>query len=109
MKKTLFDKLYAAGTEVVQAIKKPNLIRMQKRAAERSADKLDRKKIDAEVRRTELESQLVNCEDEDEMAELYEQIAAIDREIEIAQKLSDSINAEYAKLFAEVDDEGKTA
>ena len=99
MAKTLFDKLYAAGEAVVQAVNKPMRRKMLLRAAERVADDLESKKIAFEVKEQEILHSLANCEDEDKAIRLYKELANLSRDTEEAAALVATVQASKAKLF----------
>jgi K+-sensing histidine kinase KdpD len=102
MAKNLFDKLYAAGEAVVQAVNKPMRKKMLLRAAERVADDLESKCIAYEVKEQELLHSLANCEDEDKAIRLYKELAMLNRETEEAAALVSTVLGMKSKLFEEL-------
>ena len=102
MAKNLFDKLYAAGEAVVQAVSKPFREKMLIRAADRVSDDLESQKIKMEVQEQELLHSLANCEDEDQATRIYKQIANLHRETEEAALLVDVVKSTKKKLFPDL-------
>ena len=100
---TLFDTLYAAKEEVIAALSKPSREKMLRRAAERVADELETKKIEAEVKRTTLEHELANTADEDSALKIFKQITDLDSTIEEAAKNAEAVKAEAARLFSKAE------
>lgn len=103
--KTLFDTLYAATDEAVTTIQKPGREKMIKRVAERLADEVQDKKVEAEVKMTTLEHKLANTKDEDAALEVYKEIVNLRREVEEAEAIANEVLAVKERLFCPAPEE----
>jgi hypothetical protein len=102
--KNLFRFLAKAGEEVVEAIKLPLREKKLGRVADRVADDLVGKKLEAEGRRQELMRALAKADDEDEMLGIYKLIAAQVREVEEAAELVKVVAEIHKELFGPAPD-----
>jgi uncharacterized protein YlbG (UPF0298 family) len=98
--KTLFDVLYAAKEDVVQAMQKPSREKMIKRVAERIADRVEDRRIEVATRISDLKHKLVNTKDEDEAESIYDEIVTLQLDIEEAVETAKAVMAVKDELFS---------
>jgi|GEM_PF-4297640 hypothetical protein len=102
--KNLFRFLAKAGEEVVEAIKLPLREKKLGRVADRVADDLEGKKLEAEGKKQELMRALAKSDNEDEMLAIYKRIAAQTREVAEAAELVKAVNDIRKELFGPAPD-----
>lgn len=99
---TLFEKLYGAGKDVLQAALRPSKAKAINRAFEAYADDVESKRINAESNLEELRHALANADGQETAEDVIAQIIAIQIDLEEAERIAAMVAKEKDTFFGEV-------